>query len=345
MFNLQDAKSYHKVTLEEIYSKVNDLDLWKYYCSNFKKLDTSFKSELYNDKNPSCRIKYGKSGRLYYRDYGSGEYYSTIISYIKAKYNCNFQEALNIISNDFNIRKINYSVNKSSKRIEEVLLTRPKTDIQVLEQPFNLIDKHYWMQYGITLEQLSKEEVFATKYVYIDSIKGCFKTEYSFVNPIYVYKEYDINLNYVGSRIYMPLSDDKRRKWLNNSPNHLVIQGIRNLSSEGDLLIITKSLKDVLVLRNLGYQAISLGSETMPISEDLYKDLNKRFKRIITLYDNDVQGIKSSSQIEKKWGFKAFYVPKEEDVKDISDFIKKYGLNKSIELMKDLINGKNNNQY
>ena len=91
MFDLKAA--YNTITVEEILSKVTEWSLWKHYCSNFETLDRSFRSELYNDNNPSCRI-YQTNGRLRYKDFGTGDNLN-IFEYIQKKYNCTFNECLN----------------------------------------------------------------------------------------------------------------------------------------------------------------------------------------------------------------------------------------------------------
>lgn len=338
MYSLYEGFNNKVVTLNEIYSKVSEIELWRYYCQNFEELDKPFISELYNDTNPSCRIRKNKIGKLYYKDFGEGHYFVNIIEYLKAKYGSNFKESIDIIATDFKIRNINIPVNKTIKitQIDEKLLYKPRTDIQILEQPFTLNDYNYWDRFKLSLSFLELNEVLSCKYVFLSNSRGCFRYEYSRNNPIYAYKEYDIDLNFLGYRVYFPY-ENKLKKWINNSFGHKVIQGIKGLVPNGDLLIITKSLKDVLILRNLGYNAISLSSENTPLSEEIYKALNRRFKRIISLYDTDSTGIKYASLMEEKWGIKAYFIPLKYNVKDLGEFIEKYGLEMTVKLLKTLI--------
>ena len=59
MYSLQEAAT--NITWEYILSKVSEEELWRRYCSNFKKIDEAFLSELYDDNNPDCRIFYNKN--------------------------------------------------------------------------------------------------------------------------------------------------------------------------------------------------------------------------------------------------------------------------------------------
>src|ERR1017187_4703556 len=100
MYTAQDV--FPDIDLKQIFSKVSHYDIFKKYCSNFEEIDKSFKSDLYDDHNAGCRIYKTKDGELAYKDHGSGDHFSAIY-YVAEKFNCNYKEALNIISVDFGI--------------------------------------------------------------------------------------------------------------------------------------------------------------------------------------------------------------------------------------------------
>ena len=99
----------------------------------------------------------------------------------------------------------------------------------------------------------------------------------------------------------------------------------------GDLLIITKSLKDVMVFYELGISAVGLQAETNKMSKKSFNELTKRFKRVILLLDNDDQGYTSTCEFLLEYDIEFFFIP---DEKDISDYIKKYGYKKAFNLIK-----------
>ena len=70
---------------------------------------------------------------------------------------------------------------------------------------------------------------------------------------------------------------------------------------KSDYLVITKSLKDVMVLYEYGIPAIAPNSETIFVTEAQYQKLKNRFKRIYLFYDSDYAGITSMNQIRKKY--------------------------------------------
>jgi len=144
-------------------------------------------------------------------------------------------------------------------------------------------------------------------------IKGIYKDN----NPMYAYKVYD------HFKIYRPLAD-KYTKWRNNLASY-DIQGYEQLPEKGDLLIITKSLKDVMCLYEMGYTAISPSSESTFISDKALNQLKRRFKRILICFDRDVSGIKNMRKISLKTGLNGFLVHKKWKAKDISDAVKLNG--------------------
>ena len=69
--------------------------------------------------------------------------------------------------------------------------------------------------------------------------------------------------------------------------------------SGGDYVVITKSLKDVMVLYEFNIPAIAPNSETLFISDKQLEKLKSKFKNIIVFYDNDCAGISGMNKIKK----------------------------------------------
>lgn len=131
---------------------------------------------------------------------------------------------------------------------------------------------------------------------------------------MYAYKVYN------NFKIYRPLAD-KYTKWRNNLTEN-DIQGFKQLPKTGDILIITKSMKDVMCLYEMGIPAISPSSESTFIPDKALNQLKKRFKTILICFDRDEVGCKYLRKISLKTGLKPFLVHKKWKAKDISDAIK-----------------------
>ena len=100
------------------------------------------------------------------------------------------------------------------------------------------------------------------------------------------------------------------------------------LPKNGDYLVVTKSMKDVMLLHEFDIPAIAPVSETVFLTDSNYKKLKDRFGKLILLYDNDYTGIKFMNKIRKKYDVIPLWLPFN-GPKDISDYYKAYGKEKT----------------
>lgn len=296
------------ITLDDILSKVTEYDIYSRYIGHFK-IGLIYNSPFRKDKNPSFGIFYSKkSGRLLFKDHGTGEC-GDVIKFVSLYTGItNYNDILNRIVKDLNIT--NNTVLKASKEYK----IPTETVIGVVRQDWTDVDKQYWSQFGITIDTLKKFNVSSIKYYLCN---GIVKAIYKDTNPMYAYKVYN------HFKIYRPLAD-KYTKWRNNLQEY-DIQGFQQLPKKGDLLIITKSLKDVMCLYEMGYTAISPASESTFIPDKVLDMLKNSFKRILICFDRDVAGVKNMRKISLKTGLNGFLVHKKYKSKDISDAVKNNG--------------------
>lgn len=296
-------------TLEDLLSKIDDYDIYAYYMGNFT-IGKLYNSPLRtDDKIPSFAIFKGRRGNLMFKDHGSGES-GNAISFIKLIDHITDQQTL-----ERQLLKIIRSTKPTEIRNRTVVRSTDYTvDIGIVRQPFTKIDIDYWNQFNISLDTLNKFQVFSIKYYLSNNIvKGIYKDE----NPMYAYKVFD------KFKIYRPLAS-KYTKWRTNLTTSDV-QGLAQIPEKGDLLIITKSLKDVMVLYEMGYTAISAASETTFIPEDILSGLKEKWKYIVLLYDRDKAGMQNARKYSKQYNLPAFFINKKFKSKDISDAVKNCG--------------------
>lgn len=62
------------------------------------------------------------------------------------------------------------------------------------------------------------------------------------------------------------------------------------LPKSGDYVVVTKSMKDVMVFYELGIPAIAPISENCYLTDAQHNKLIKRFKHVVLVYDNDRAG-------------------------------------------------------
>jgi 5S rRNA maturation endonuclease (ribonuclease M5) len=305
MYSRKRAKLPDNITLDWILSKVTEYDIYAKYIGQFK-VGMIYNSPFRKDKNPSFGIYYSKrTKQLLFKDHGTGEC-GNVIKFVslftgKTEYN----DILSDIVDNLNITNNTKLV--SSKQY----IPPTETVIGVVRQEFTDVDINYWKQFNISINTLKKFNVNSIKYYLCNGIvKGTYKRE----NPIYAYKVYN------NFKIYRPLAD-KYTKWRNNLTDY-DIQGYEQLPQKGDILFITKSMKDVMCLHEMGYPAVSPSSESTFLPKDVLEQLKTRFKRIIILFDRDTAGVKRSRKLSRETGLEAMFINKKFKAKDVSDAVK-----------------------
>ena len=308
MYDSKKLKEDIPITLDYILSRVSEYDIYARYLGQFK-VGFIYNSPFRKDKNPSFGIFLSKrSGKLLFKDHGSGICGDIIKFVSELKGLTNYNDILNTIIKDLKIK--NDTVLTSTYDYKST----SSTVIGVVRQPFTEVDLEYWAKYGITMPTLDKYKVNSIKYYLCNGIvKGIYKLE----NPMFSYKVFN------NFKIYRPFGD-KFTKWRNNLTSY-DIQGFEQLPKKGNLLIITKSLKDVMALYEIGYTAISPSSESTFIPDDALEALKLRFKRILLCFDRDVAGVRNMRKVSLKTGLNGFLVHKSFNAKDISDAIAKHG--------------------
>lgn len=307
MYSKEKAK-LSDVTLDWILSRVTEYDIYAHYLGQFK-VGMIYNSPFRKDKNPSFGIFYSKrTKQLLFKDHGTGDC-GNVIKFVSLYTGItNYNDILLDIVNKLKITSDTKLV--SSKQY----IASTETVIGVVRQDFTAEDINYWSQFNICIDTLKKFNVNSIKYYLCNGIvKGIYKKE----NPMYAYKVYN------NFKIYRPLAD-KYTKWRNNLGQY-DIQGFKQLPKTDNLLIITKSLKDVMCLYEMGISAISPASESTFIPDDVLDNLKKRFKHILICFDRDTAGIKYLRKISLKTGLKPLLVHKKWNAKDISDAIKLNG--------------------
>jgi hypothetical protein len=117
------------------------------------------------------------------------------------------------------------------------------------------------------------------------------------------------------------------------------VQGKGMLPQSGDLLIVTKSLKDVMSMFEMRITAIAPPSEHQFLPENYFTKQKQRFNKIVMLWDNDSVGVKKSKEFSEKYKIPFILIPESyQDCKDISDVVHKYGFEEATKLLKQLLN-------
>jgi hypothetical protein len=317
-----------ELTIQEILKRVSEWDLWSYYVPGIV-LKTPFLSPLMKDTTPSASLFQSRDGNLLLKDFRLGTY--TIWSFLQTKYGLTFYEALLTVNNDFNLGLVKVKLNKPTTNAFFGLATKQKavstgdTTFKIKVRKWNKADEDYWKQFGLTTQFLEEHNVKPLENYWVNYKLVYCHTEY---DPAYSYE-----FGRAKRKIYRPLTKQRNFRFLTNAKDH-IWQGIKYLPTKGDSLIITKSYKDVLVLKSLGYNSVAPQSEAVNIEKDTIIDLKSRFSNIYLLYDNDEPGKKYSNKVCVEHNLIPIFVPEPSaSHKDISDYRQVHGEKKTLEFL------------
>lgn len=307
---MYSTKTAITMSLRDLLDKVDDYTIYSYYLGPFKPgklMNSPLRSD---DKMPSFAIFATKDGALLFKDHGTG-IAGNALKFLKLYRGIQTRDELERELLKI-VRKYNPEQNVRTVTRGNLVSSGLPADIGIVRQPFTDVDKKYWKQFHISIDTLKRFNVFSIKYYLCNRVvRGTYKDN----SPMYAYKVYD------KFKIYRPLAS-KYTKWRTNLTNRHV-QGLAELPYEGgNLLIITKSLKDVMCLHEMGFNAISPSSETTFIPDDILKSLRRKWKKIVIIFDRDATGMLKAREYSKKYKMDAIFVHKKFKAKDISDAVR-----------------------
>ena len=317
-----------RITKEYLLSKHSEEIYMTYYLGIPVKKGL-FKSPLRKDKSPTCSFYRNKSGELIFKDF-NGSFYGNFVAVVMYKYGLSYYKALNQIAIDFGLINGQPAKVKKIPTVEKFIDTGT-SDIRVEIKEYSKKELDWWKSFGVMPNTLNKYKVFSCKNIFLNGNLFITSSKDSLMFGYYEGKKDGIEY----WRIYFPKRTTYR--FLSNTPSKLV-QGYAQLPKKGKLLVITKSMKDCMVLYGLGISAIAPNSENLFISDKMLSDLKERFKHIVVFYDNDLPGISNMNKIKKEHPeLNFFWIPRSYEAKDISDFYKMFGRDKTIEFIKENI--------
>lgn len=320
-----------KLTKDLILSRFSEEQLMEYYLHIPIKRGL-FRSPLRKDKQPTCSFYRNSSGTLIFKDFATGQHLN-VFGVVQELFRCDYFESLKIIANDFgivrdkNLQKNPGKINENPIKIED----KETSKIQIEMQDFTDLELKWWGKYGITKEILAKFNVYSCKHVFLNDQLFAKSQQHCPIFGYYGNKYQGLEL----WRCYFPKR--KSFRFITNWPSKK-IQGFDQLPKSGNLLVITKSMKDVMCLHSCGITACAPNSENLFVSDSVLEDLKNRFKYIVVFYDSDRPGLYNMAKIRKEHPELTYtYIPKKFGSKDISDFYADHGRKETLNLIKEFI--------
>lgn len=329
------GKSNPSVTLDDILSKTTEVDILAYYLG-VTEIPCIIHSPLRVDNNASFGL-YSRDGhRIFYIDFATKERGSTF-DILSQLWGYNYMETLAKIASDIpkfttKISNIKQNASKAS-RVSRL----NSTELQCKVRGWTSYDIEYWKSYGITLEWLKYAEVYPISHKII--IKD--GNKYVFGADKYAYAYVEHKEGKVTLKIYQPFNKNGY-KWSSNI-DRSVWSLWTKIPKYGTNLIISSSVKDCLnIMCNLRIPSICLQGEGYLPKPHIMEELKSRYKNIIVFFDNDFTnpnnpGHNDAKKLSEEYNLKMVEIPKEYKSKDPSDLYKKYGKDRYLEIMKEIL--------
>lgn len=330
------SKGNDSVCLSDILSKVTEADILSYYLG-VTEVPCIINSPLRQDRRPSFGLYSHDGKRIFYTDLSTRDR-GGLFDLLGQMWGCSYKEVLIKINND--ISKFCGSTNIHSYTPCAVRSTtnhNKSTDLQCKVRDWKDYDIEYWASYGITLEWLKYAEVYPISHKIV--IKD--GQRYVFAADKYAYAYVEHKEGKVTLKIYQPFNK-AGYKWSSNI-DRSVWSLWTKIPKFGDNLIISSSVKDCLnIICNLGIPAICMQGEGYKPKSQIIEELKCRYKNIILFYDNDYNnpdnpGRKDSIELSLEYNLKRVEIPAKYEAKDPSDLFKKYGRDKYLEIMNEIL--------
>lgn len=306
MLNLGKAHD-GKLSRSSVLERVSDVQLFKYYLGPGAVVGNTVKSPFRDDTHPSMSI-YRSSlyNKIMWKDQTTG-HFGDIFDVVAGLHHTDLYGALIKINTDFDLGFIvpkNY-VTTTTVRFRNTAKrqSNSRTEIGIKAYPWTEGSLWYWERIGIGEELLKTFNVFPCRWV---TLRGRQHWHWKPNNPVFAYL-FHKDGEYTW-KIYRPLASKTEGKWISNT-NPSVLQGWDQLPSYGTRLIITKSLKDVMVLRTLGEFGLAMQQEISTIKPSVMEELKRRFNEILILQDFEYAGVIGAANVRRAYPFvKPFFI-------------------------------------
>ena len=314
------------LTKENLMKVVQDVDIFALYTGKPVAAKASILSPLREEKRPSFGYFIGKSGEICFNDFVLGK--GDCIKFVQLYFGLNFYDAMSRVvidfnlTNDFYFRDLGEGVKSFTLQDRSAILKQinVKPNFGIKRREWDLHDYQYWYKYGITKETLIAYNVFPISYL----ITG----DHTIKADKYAYAYVEYKDGRETFKVYQPFS--KYIKWL-SSHDDSVWQGWNQLPEKGEILIVTKSLKDVMSITEvLKIPSVALQSETIKPKNKIIDELKQRFDDVYILYDNDYTkkvnwGERFSKELAVEHGLYFSQIPESYASKDFSDLVDNIG--------------------
>ena len=266
------------------------------------------------ERTPSMWVFVDK-GQYKFKDFSTGKG-GNKIDLVKELFNIDYSKAVFKIGQDYN-----KFITDKGEYTQSTIKPEAKFKVEHVNSRkwFNW-DAEFWLSFNIGEDILNKYNVKPLNF-YRMVKEGNEKREVRTIGGLlaqsYIYGYFDKDDNIY--KIYQP--KNKKFKFIKVKPH---LQGIDQLEYNQPYLVICSSLKDAMCLKQFGYnlEVIAPDSENTVIKPYIIENLKKKYKKVVTLFDNDVAGHNAVNKYEQLYDIKGTWL---DSSKDIADLVKEKG--------------------
>lgn len=311
---------------------LSDRDILTRYL-DISKIPCTISSPLReDDHNPSFSLS-EKNGKIYWKDFGTGEYGNTIDLMMKL-WDCGYKDALMKMKLDIGEKIPHFNLVRRYKG--KIHVTKNST-IKVKIRPWKPWDTEYWGNYGISENFCKWCNVYPVSHAFFTHTDEKTGKKETVTVPMdkygYAYFEWKDGKETV--KLYQPFS--QKMKWLSKHDSSvwdLWKQAFLYAEKvEHSACVITSSRKDAMCIwENLKVPAMALQGEGYLPKPQVIKQVFDRFDTVYIWYDNDFShendnpGQDNAKKlIELYPQLHNIYIPDFYKAKDPSDLYKAWG--------------------
>lgn len=341
--------------LEKLFIVIDDFEIYSSLIGIEPELGECISSPIRAiDDNPSftlfipTRIELDRPDELWFNDFAIGKS-GSVITFVR--YFAAFHYDLELKTNYDVVRFLDTKLqlgifSKEGDKLERVAIQRDYSkhklakDIFYKSRNFTRSDIKFWDQLDVDVSDLKHFNVKSVEYLLQED--GSIRKEFRKSELAFIYMIYD------KLKLYQP-NAPRAWKFRNTCPGNdpRYYQGWKQLKGY-DTLVITKSMKDVIVfwkyfnkLMGLEVDVLAPHSEGVRLPDNFVDAVKKKYKRIIVVSDFDLAGVKFANDCKRQELEVKFVSTKRVLVngkykvldKDISDYRINHNKEKTIKLL------------
>lgn len=327
-------KTFYPASRKLLLENVSELDIFKYFCKDFKRIGEHFVSPILFDGRPNkgskaARILYTGNRFILY-DFRAGQSFGAI-EFASVMTGMSYDDTIKFLCDKFGVLEDGVFTGrfqqKSIMRNIESTRRQEGISIDVNYTPWTLEALMYWYEFGWLPYMLDKANIRPIDHFWL-RIGSNYLSSYNSLNLGGLSFSYDLGEydDVYRRKIYNPLAEKKELKWKNNSTKE-IIQGLYTIDCHLDTFYLTSSLKDCAPFWRLkGYPCAGApNSESTTLSVAQVRYIRQISDRQIIWFDADRVGIQQAKRQSVLYGFEYNHNPIGSP-KDPSDYIKERGL-------------------